>query len=41
MSVTSTVKLNVPLLVGVPLIKPLVGFIVMPAGNVPAEILQL
>ena len=40
MSVTSTVKLNVPLLVGVPLNIPVTGSNVTPAGNVPEETLH-
>src|SRR5271157_4534183 len=39
-SVTLTVKLNVPTVVGMPPKSPFV-FIVIPAGGVPAEMLQL
>src|SRR4051812_245019 len=40
-SVTFTVKLNVPAVVGVPLIAPLVALIANPVGRPPAVIDQL
>jgi hypothetical protein len=40
-SVTLTVKLNVPAVVGVPEIVPLAAASVRPAGNVPELMLQL
>ena len=36
--VTLTVKLNVPIAVGVPVIAPVVSFIFKPVGSVPLEI---
>jgi hypothetical protein len=35
--VTLTVKVNVPVAVGVPLRAPVLGFSVIPPGNVPVE----
>jgi hypothetical protein len=40
-SVTFTVKSEVPVALGVPLIDPVLGFKVKPAGKVPALMLQL
>ena len=41
LSYTSTVKVKVPAVVGVPLTWPVDGLIVSPGGGVPASISQL
>jgi hypothetical protein len=41
LSVALTVKVNVPVAVGVPLIAPVLAFIDKPAGSDPADTLQV
>ena len=38
LSITSAVKLNVPAIVGIPVIAPVAAFSVRPGGSEPAEI---